>query len=325
MIRKAKSLAVVVPCYNEEATIHEFHKQVCAVLDTLDISYGFVFVDDGSRDNTLTVLNTLASTDSRVSVLSLARNFGHQLALTAGLDHADAEIIVTMDCDLQHPPATLAEMVRAYEGGADVVYAVRENDENRGFLKSWAAGTFYTLLKRMTRTEVISGAVDFRLLSREALEVLRSMREVHRYLRGMVPWMGFPSAMVHYHQQERFAGTSSYSWRQLARLARHGLFSFSTIPLAFITWLGVLMNVLAVMYLIYILLAAAFSDTLRSVPGWSSVIVVLLVVSGVQLISIGILAQYIGMIFEQVKGRPLYVLKQKRLQSHDFRDRKSHS
>jgi dolichol-phosphate mannosyltransferase len=304
---------VVVPCYNEAAGIRDFHQQTAAVLSQLGGPYDFVFVDDGSRDDTLAILNALANQYPNINVLSFSRNFGHQIALTAGLDHAGGEVVITMDADLQHPPASIPDLVAAYRAGADIVYGVRENDDNRSWIKSALARNFYRFLSRSTRVQVLEGAVDFRLMSAQCLAVLHTMREKHRYLRGMVPWLGFESSIVHYRQAERFAGQSSYSWRQLARLARHGLFSFSTVPLDVITLLGLVLNGLACLYLIYILLAGVFSNQLQQVPGWTSVIIVLLVTSGIQLISLGVMSQYLGMIFEEVKGRPLYILKQKRL------------
>ena len=313
--RKAVSATIVAPCYNEEASIGKFYEAVSEVLTSLGLAYSFVLVDDGSTDKTLHLLNKMANDGAPITVLALSRNFGHQVALTAGLDHAEADIVISMDSDLQHPPATIIEMVAAYEQGADVVYAVRQNDQNRSIFKQWGAKVFYALLKRMTRIEIIPGSVDYRLLSRDAMTVLKSLRETHRYLRGMVPWIGFPRAVVYYEQQARYGGVSNYSWGQLARLAKNGLFSFSTIPLDFITWLGVVMNVLGVAYLVYILAAVFITDNLQTVPGWTSVMIAVLLIGGTQLIALGVLAQYIGMIFEQVKERPLYVLKQKRLYS----------
>lgn len=314
--RKLTSITIVAPFYNEEQGAEIFHQTLCQHLDLLGIPYNFVFVDDGSHDNTLAILNRIADTDPRVTVLALSRNFGHQIALSAGLDYAEGEAVVVMDSDLQHPPSAIAEMVRAYESGAEIVYGVRNNDDSRRFLKRFVARQYYAFLQRATALRFVSGAADFRLISRRALLTLRTMREVHRYLRGMVPWLGYNYAVVYYEEQQRYAGTPQYTWRKSFRMARHGLFSFSTVPLDIITIIGVLLTVLAIIYLIYILVAAiAFGIP---VPGWTSIIVVLLVVSGVQLISIGVIAQYIGMIFEQVKGRPLYVLKQERLQSAPF-------
>lgn len=311
--RNPDSICIVTPVYNEEDCIEAFYDSVCTRLRELGMDYHIIFVDDGSRDNTLLLLNRLANQDPAVTVLSLARNFGHQIALTAGLDFAEADLIVTMDSDLQHPPETIAEMVEAYRGGAEVVYGVRRNDDTRGIGKQVGARLFYSLMGKITKVNLLAGAVDFRLMSRDVVAALRSMREVHRYLRGMVPWLGFPYEIVYYDQQERFAGEAKYNWRQLAQLARHGLFSFSTFPLDIITWLGASLTVLAGLYLVLILFTAVLKNVPSFLPGWTSIIAAMLLLSGVQLISLGVIAQYIGMIFEQVKSRPLYTLKQQRL------------
>lgn len=318
--RRLNSLAVVVPCYNEELTIPIFYQTVCNVLDALPLTYQFIFVDDGSTDKTLALLNELADKDSRVSVLSFARNFGHQLALTAGLDHADAEAVIMMDSDLQHPPEVIPSMINAYEGGLEVVYAIRENEEFRGFIKRLTARTFYQLMQRMTNVPVIPGAADFRLMSRQSLLVLREMREVHRYLRGMIPWMGFAYGVVTYPARDRYAGETKYTFAKMFRLARHGLFSFSTLPLAVITWIGLFSTLLALIYLVYVFVITVIIREPTLVPGWASVIGVLLIVSSIQFVALGVLSQYIGMIFEEIKQRPLYILKQKRLPSHTEQD-----
>jgi glycosyltransferase involved in cell wall biosynthesis len=308
--RELRSLAIVTPFYDEQDNIGAFYKRLLAVLEPLGLSPSFVFVDDGSRDRTLTLLNELADADPRITVLSLARNFGHQVALSAGLDYAEGDAVVTMDGDLQHPPEVIPEMLREFEAGSDVVYGVRQSDRTHDWAKQIVARTFYAVLRRMTKVEVLSGAADFRLMSREVVQTLCQMREMHRYLRGMVPWMGFPYTIVTYEQPNRHAGKPKYTWSQSGQLARNGIFSFSTVPLEVITWVGFVLTCLSGLYLIFVLATAFFASLPSPVPGWTSVIAVLLVVSGVQLISIGILAQYVGMIFEQVKGRPLYTLKQ---------------
>lgn len=315
--RTVESLAIVAPFYNEEAGAEVFYDRLVSALEPLGISLQFIFVDDGSSDRTCGVLNRIADRDTRVTVLSLARNFGHQIALTAGLDYAEADAVITMDGDLQHPPETIPDMLQQYEAGYDVVYAVRMSHDHRGWLKRIVARVFYATLSRTTKIDVISGAVDFRLMSREVVHVLRGMRETHRYLRGMVPWIGFPYSTVSYEQQSRHTGESKYGWRQLGRMARHGFFSFSTVPLDLITWLGVIVTSLSGLYLVVVVLSALFTSLRVELPGWTSIIAVLLIVSGVQLISIGIVAQYVGMIFEQVKNRPLYTLKQERLSQND--------
>lgn len=310
--RRLNSLAVVVPFYNEAAGARFFYERLCEHMDALERPYTLVFVDDGSRDDTLRILNTVAAQDPRVTVLSLARNWGHQAALTAGLDYLDpaAEAVVTMDSDLQQPPETIAAMVAEYEAGADVVHAVRLGHEGAARPKRQTSQWFNRLMAWSAHVDSVPGAADFRLLSRRAVDALQQMREVHRYLRGMVPWIGFTSAVVRYAQAPRHAGTPAYTWRRSLRLAHHGLFSFTTLPLNLITWLGFFFAAAAVAYLGYVAFVAFYGDT---VQGWSSVIGVMLVVSAFQFLAMSILAQYLGMVFEESKRRPLYVLKQAHL------------
>jgi polyisoprenyl-phosphate glycosyltransferase len=313
-LRRLKSLAIVVPFYNEAAGARHFYDRVRAQLDLLGVAVTLVFVDDGSRDGTLGILNRIADHDSSVTVLSLARNWGHQTALTAGLDHIDpaAEAVVMMDGDLQHPPETIPLMIAEYERGADIVSAVRLQHNGAGRFKRLASHGFNALMTWSTHVEVCEGAADFRLMSRNAVEVLKGMRETHRYLRGMVPWLGFSSAIVRYEQAPRHAGMPSYTWRRSLRLAHHGLFSFSTLPLNLITWLGFFFAAAAGAYLVYVAFVALYGHT---VTGWTSVIGVMLIVSAFQFLAMSIMAQYLGMVFEETKRRPLYVLKQARIAS----------
>jgi dolichol-phosphate mannosyltransferase len=310
--RRLGSFAVVVPFYNEAAGARVFYERLREHIDALERPYTLVFVDDGSEDDTLRILNAVAEQDSRVTVLSLARNWGHQAALTAGLDYLDpaAEAVITMDGDLQHPPQTIAAMVAAYEEGADVVHGVRLGHEGAARSKRQASQWFHRLMAWSARVDSVPGAADFRLMSRQAVEVLQQMRETHRYLRGMVPWLGFRSAVVQYAQAPRYAGTPAYTWQRSLRLAHHGLFSFTTLPLNLITWLGFFFFAAAAAYLAYVAFVAFYGYT---VPGWSSVIGVMLVVSAFQFMAMSILAQYLGMVFEESKRRPLYVLKQARI------------
>jgi dolichol-phosphate mannosyltransferase len=306
--RSAQSICVVAPFYNEELGVRAFYEALRAVMNETGFEYRFVFVDDGSRDSTLALLSELARHDPRVGVLALARNFGHQIALSAGLDYAEADLVVMMDSDLQHPPRTILEMIAAYQRGADIVYAVRDNSDQVSLGKRFFSQAFYSLMRRATQVTVVPNAPDFRLMTRDALDALRQMRETHRYLRGMVAWIGFQTAQVKYHQASRYAGKPSFHWRQSLRMAYHAIFSFSTLPLQLITWTGLLMTFMAFIYLLYTLYIYFVERT--PLQGWTSLIVVVLIVGGVQLISIGVLAQYVGMIFEQVKQRPLYTLRQ---------------
>lgn len=316
--RCLNALAVIVPFYNEAAGARYFYDRVREQLERLSVTFTLVLVDDGSRDGTLGILNGIADQDSRVTVLSLARNWGHQTALTAGLDHIDptAEAVVMMDGDLQHPPETIRPMIAEYERGADIICAIRHQHNGAGRFKRLASNGFNALMTWSTHVNIVEGAADFRLMSRNAVEVLKGMREVHRYLRGMVPWLGFTSAVVEYTQAPRHAGMPAYTWRRSLRLAHHGLFSFSTLPLNLITWLGFFFAVAAVAYMVYVAFVALYGHT---VTGWTSMIGVMLMVSAFQFLAMSIMAQYLGMVFEESKRRPLYVLKQARLASHGRR------
>lgn len=309
-LRKLSSLGVVVPLFNEQSGLNNFYNVLSNQLRELNLQYTIVFVDDGSSDATLEILHHIAACDPKVTVLSLARNWGHQIALTAGLDHVEAEATVVMDGDLQHPPAVLMEMVGKYESGAEVVYAVRRASPGVGRLKKLTSNLFYALFERSTELTVVRGAADFRLMSRNVVMLLRSMREMHRYMRGMVPWLGFNFSIVQYDQDERKSGFPAYTWLKSARLAKDALFSFSTLPLDLLTWCGVVLGGSAFFYLVYVLAVVLLG---RPIEGWTSVIAVLLILSTVQFVSIAVLAKYLGMVFEQTKGRPLYALKEKQL------------
>lgn len=316
-MREAKTITIVSPFFNEQDGAWAFYTALQQQMADLNLSYTFIFVDDGSRDGTLLVLNQIADQDERVTVLALSRNFGHQTALTAGLDFAPADdVVVVMDSDLQHPPETITDMLAQYTQGADIVYAVRNQPQNLSFAKRLTSDLFYSLMKRMTNIDFVPGAADFRMMAPAVVHSLRRMRETHRFLRGMVAWVGFDYAIVYYDQPNRQSGASSYTWRKMFRLAQHGIFSFSTIPLDLITWVGMLLTGLSFIYFVYIIGVVIAGDV---VTGWTSTIGVLLLLGGVQLISIGVIAQYIGMIFEQTKERPLYVLRQRRL-SEGVRD-----
>jgi dolichol-phosphate mannosyltransferase len=301
-------LSVVTPCYNEQDGIVVFYNVLKHQLDALGISYEIIIVDDGSEDNTLALINEIAEADPNVVVLSLSRNFGHQTAVTAGLDYANGEAVITMDSDLQHSPAAIVDMLAAMKHGADVVYCIPRNRNQIGLLKRVTADLYYWILQRMMSLNFVPGAGDFRLMSKPVVTAVRSMRETHRYLRGMLPWIGYRASVIYYDQAGRYAGQSKYTWVKMLRLARDGLFNFSIIPLEWVIGLGFLVIMLGVLYFIYIIGRAFLIRDL--VTGWASLISVVLMLGGVQLVSIGILAQYIGMIFEQVKGRPLYFLKQ---------------
>ncbi|MBI4789475.1 MAG: glycosyltransferase family 2 protein [Chloroflexi bacterium] len=314
--RSKPDLSVVTPCYNEADGVLAFYEMLRSTLERQGCSHEIIFVDDGSTDDTLPILNRIADANERVVVLSLTRNFGHQAALTAGMDHARGRMILVMDSDLQHPPELIPQMIRELATGADVVYAVRQETAGSGLFKRITSNGFYALMNRFGAAPFIPGAADFRLLSERANESIRQMRETHRFLRGLVTWTGYPAKVISYRANPRGAGKSKYTWSKMIRLAFDATFSFSVLPLRFVTGLGLALIGLGLAYLVYILVGViAWPESVQ--PGWPSVIASLLVLSGVQLLSLGVIATYVGMIFEQVKGRPLYVLKQGRPTNED--------
>ena len=306
--RRRTRISIVSPCYNEQECIGLFCDAIKAVLEPLDVDYELVLVDDGSRDETLAVLNRLAAADPRIRALSLSRNFGHQVALTAGLDAACGDAVIMMDSDLQHPPELIPTLLERWRGGFDVVSAVRQRTEGASLFKRLSSDGFYWVLNLLSETKVKPGAADFCLLSARAHAALRSMPERHRFLRGMVAWIGFPRAYVEYEAARRAAGTSKYSITKMLRLAFDATFSFSITPIKVATRLGVTVAVLGLVYLVYVVAVALFYG--QAVQGWASMLSALLILGGIQLMFIGVIGAYIGRVFEEVKGRPVYLLKQ---------------
>lgn len=302
------SLSVVVPAYNEEQVLPEFHRRTTAVLDKLGMPYEIVFINDGSRDNTLSVMRSLRALDPRVVIVDLSRNFGKEIALTAGLDHAAGDLIVVIDADLQDPPELIPELVDAWREGNDVAYAVRIARDGETWLKKATASLFYRLIQSVSRIELPRDTGDFRLMSRRALDALRQLREQHRFMKGLFAWIGFQAKPVYYRRDPRFAGTTSFNYVKLWNLAIEGFTSFTIAPLKAATYVGMFIAVLAFIYA-----AAIIYKTLmfgESVQGYPSLMVVVLFLGGVQLVSTGILGEYLGRIFNEVKGRPLYLTRE---------------
>lgn len=305
---RAPLLTVIIPCYNEEAVLLETHKRLAAVLDELEsLGYELIYVDDGSRDQTPKLLRDLQAADARVRALLLSRNFGHQIAVTAGLEHASGDAAVVIDADLQDPPALIPEMVERWRDGYDVVYGVRTDREGETFFKLWTAKNFYRLLNRFSNVQIPLDVGDFRLMSRRVVNALLAMPERDRFLRGMVSWVGFKQVAVMYRRSPRFAGESKYPLFKMIRFATDGILSFSFAPLRLATWTGFAAVVIAFLGIIYAVLARLYThDWVR---GWASIFVAVLFLGGVQLISIGIIGEYIGRIYGEVKQRPLYFVQ----------------
>lgn len=303
------TLSLVLPMFNEEEVVGELHAQLQTFLKELGVSAEVIFVDDGSRDATFTKLSELVKEDPRYSILSFSRNFGHQTAITAGVDHARGEAVVVMDADLQDPPQVVLAMMEKWREGYDVVYAKRRTRSGETFFKKVTAKIFYRLFAAMIPIEVPLDTGDFRLMSRRVVLTLRAIRETHRFVRGMVSWVGFKQTAVLYDRPGRFAGTTKYPLRKMVRFAIDGITSFSVLPLRFSTWLGVTMSVLSVLYAIWACVVHFILN--GTVAGWTATVVLISLLASVQLLMIGILGEYVGRIYEEVKKRPLYVIKER--------------
>lgn len=296
-------ISVVVPVHNEEGTIGELHRRLTSVLAPLG-RYEIVLVDDGSSDGTWQAVRELARTDPQVRLIRLSRNFGHQVALSAGLDHARGDAVVSMDGDLQDPPELIPELIEQWRAGSDVVFAIRQRREGETWFKLVTASVFYKLINRMSSVEIPEQAGDFRLLSRRALDALLAMPERARYLRGMSSWIGFEQSSVPYARDARYAGETKYPLRRMLHFAGDAVTSFSATPIRLVAALGFLSVALCLIALAWTLYVRLFTE--ETVAGWTSVVVVVLFLGGVQLLSLGIIGQYVGRIFDEVKDRPLY-------------------
>ncbi|MFK7929277.1 MAG: glycosyltransferase family 2 protein [Myxococcota bacterium] len=299
-------VSVVIPVFNEEPNLAELYRRIVAVLESEREPFEIVFVDDGSTDRSRSVLLTLHKADPRVVVLALSRNFGHQLALTAGVDHARGEAIVVMDADLQDPPEVIPELLAQWREGFDVVYGVRSRRNGESLVKRGTAWAFYRLLRTLIPLDVPLDAGDFRLYSRRAADALVRLREQHRFVRGMARWVGFRQAAVPYERDARYAGRTKYSlWRMLA-LATDAVFAFSKVPLRLATAVGALTAVLCVAYASWAVWVKLTAD--EPLIGWASTMVAILLVGSVQLMFMGIIGEYIGRIHDEVRARPLYLV-----------------
>ena len=303
-------LSIVVPCFNEAEGVRHFYEALARVLDARsDMVFEVIFVDDGSTDQTLAILEDLEHQNSRIRVYALSRNFGHQVALTAGLDVANNDAVICMDADLQHPPSLIGRMIESWKAGYDIAWAVRKDTEGASFVKNGSSRLFYRLINAISDTPIIPGAADFYLLGQAPLQALRSMPERHRFLRGMISWIGFRQEFIDYTAQSRNAGTSKYTYRKMIDLALDAVFSFSARPIRLISKAGVVVAALGGAYLLYVIAMLFLSQ--KVVPGWASMVGVVCVLGGFQLIATGIIGEYLARVFEEAKGRPLYLFKRK--------------
>jgi polyisoprenyl-phosphate glycosyltransferase len=303
-------LSIVVPAYNEADVLPEFHRRVAAVLANQEFHVEIIFVNDGSTDGTLDVMERLAAEDERIALVDLSRNFGKEIALTAGIDHAQGDAVVVIDADLQDPPELIPALVAKWHCGYDVVYAKRMKREGESAFKKATAYVFYRLIRKVSRVEIPEDAGDFRLLSRRAVDALKKLREQHRFMKGLFAWIGYPQIAVPYVRDERHAGVTKWSYWKLWNLALEGFTSFTIGPLKVATYLGLFVAALAFTFASFIVYKTlVFGDP---VPGYPSLMVVILMLGGTQLIAMGVIGEYLGRMFDETKRRPLYFVKHHR-------------
>jgi len=309
------TIDLVIPVFNEAGVVERTHTRICAVIDDLPYNFTIYYIDDGSSDSTLDSLRSIS--DQRIEILELSRNFGHQAALTAGMDTAKGEIVITLDADGQHPPEMIPAMINLIEQGYDVVQAQRIDDSSRFSFKKISSEFFYFLLNKISGTYIYPGAADFRALSRQAADAVKAMPESHRFLRGMISWMGFSFILLPYYEERRIAGKSKYSLGMMLRLASDAVFSFSMAPLYIGISMGGLFLLLALGQIIYIATLWLNGSSEQLEPGWSTLLFFLLIASGIIMVLLGFIGIYVGYIFQEVKRRPVYFIKQREVNEED--------
>jgi dolichol-phosphate mannosyltransferase len=303
------TLSVVVPCFNEEEVIIHTHERLNDVLAELTRDFEIIYVDDGSTDRTPELLRTLQERNSRVRVVRLSRNFGHQIAVTAGLEYVTGRAVVLIDADLQDPPEVIREMLAKWQEGYHVVYGQRQSRPGETRFKLWTAHAFYRVINRLSEVPIPHDAGDFRLMDRAVVEALRTMREKHRLLRAMTSWVGFRQIALPYVRAERFAGTSKYPLGKMLTLALDGIVSFSAAPLKIVTLIGLAFSALSVVGMIYAVSMRLLTS--NWVPGWTLIFITLLMIGGLQFIFLGVIGEYVGRIYSEAKNRPLFLVLEK--------------
>ncbi len=301
-----KKVSIVVPVFNEEENLREFHRRVTEVMGREKYDYSLIFVDDGSHDGSAAILRQLSDGDAHVEAYLLSRNYGHQMALTCGLDNAGGDAVITMDGDLQHPPELLPEMLRLWEGGNEIVKTRRLTTEGVSFLKKFTSAAYYRLINAISNVEITPGGSDFRLMDSKAVEAFRLYRERGRFIRGLVNTLGFKVASINFVAPPRFAGHSKYNLRKMLHFALDGITAFSNLPLRWAFYIGLLCGFCTLLLLFHVLYVKYVAND--AVPGWATTVGCVLFLGGIQLVGIGILGEYIGHIFEEIKHRPLYIV-----------------
>ena len=305
-------VSIVIPVYNEENGLEAIAKKLVEVFATLpDYDFEVIFVDDGSSDASLKVINVLCNKYPQVKYLSFSRNFGHQAAVKAGLDHARGDCAISMDADLQHPPEMIPAMLQKWQEGFDVVYTIRLDNKKFSLAKRLSSRLYYKMINTLSDIKIEQGAADFRLLDRKVLDIIRNLNENNLFLRGMVKWLGFSQIGIAYEPGTRMTGQTKYSVSKMFSLAIEGITSFSIRPLRLAAWIGLFASSIGFLYGLYAVYGYFFTDL--NLTGWSSLIIAVIFLGGVQLITLGIIGEYIGKLFMQVKGRPSYIIKEANL------------
>jgi len=301
-------LSIVVPAFNEVAVLEAFYQRLRHVLDELaSYSYEIIFVNDGSTDETHQKLLHLAHVDPHVRVIKFSKNFGHQIAITAGIDFAQGDAVVVIDADLQDPPEVIAQFVEKWQEGYDIIYGIREKRDGETWMKLLTAALFYRVLRKMANLDIPPDTGDFRLMSRRAVMHFKRFKERDRFVRGLVSWLGFKQTGITYIRDRRHAGETKYPYSKMFRFALDGITSFSIVPLKMATWLGYGSSLIALLYALSVFIQKALGYT---VQGWATIMVGMLFLGGVQLICTGILGEYLGRIFNEIKQRPLYIIEE---------------
>ncbi len=304
-----KLISIVVPVYNEEENIEHFYDAICKTMESVSYDFELVFVDDGSKDSSVFILDCLANQDERVRPLYLARNFGHQIALSCGLDHAKGDAVITMDGDMQHPPEFLPILLEKWEEGYEVVQTIRKTTEGVSWFKNRTSALFYQLINVMSKVRIQPGGSDFRLMDRCVVESFKLYRERARFIRGMIGAIGYKQIQIEFVAPKRFAGTSKFSLNKMLHFALDGITAYSKMPLRIAFYLGIICGLLSIVLTSHVMYIKWFTD--EAVPGWATLSVSISLLGGIQLMGLGIIGEYVGRIFEEVKQRPLYFVRTK--------------
>ena len=300
-------ISIIVPVFNEEGSLPELYRRITAVMKQLDMSFELIFVDDGSTDRSFEIMLEMIEKDNSVKIIQLSRNFGHQLAIIAGIDHAHGDAVITMDGDLQHPPELIAKLIEKWHEGNEIVYTCRDETQDVSLFKKFMSHCFYTVINPLAEVNIFPGAADFRLLDRSVVESLRAFGERSIFLRGIINWVGYRQAAIRYKAAARFSGESKYSFLKMLQFATDGITSFSSIPLYISAFIGIGISLCSFIYAANVVYLRLFTD--RVVEGWTSVMVGLLFLGGIHLLTLGIQGIYLGKIYKEVKGRPRYLIR----------------